>query len=63
MTELLNPKLSENAIFCVIFVVYLGHGHFHPVAVFFSLETAFGREALTKFPMTGTQKSRVASLS
>ena len=44
MTGVLNSKSSEmgHFFFCVILVVYLGHGIFHPVAVFFFSKTVFG---------------------
>ena len=39
-----NPKSSEiGHLFCMIFVVYLGHGICHPVAVLFFFQSVFGR--------------------
>ena len=39
LTELLNPKSSENTphLFCMILVVYLGRGIFHPVYIYISV--------------------------
>ena len=43
-TERLDPKSSEigHCSFCIILVVYLDHGVFHPVAVMFLSKPVFG---------------------
>ena len=39
-----SPKIFGNRpFFCVLFVVYLGHGIFHPVVVFRFSKSDFGK--------------------
>ena len=64
MTGLLNQKIVGigSFFFCMILVVYLGHGMFHPVTVLFFLPIRFGGEVLSS-QIEEPQKKTGAPLS
>ena len=62
MTGPLTSKSSETGqLVRVILLVYLGHGSFHPVAVFVFYKSVFGRGLDSQ--VEETQKQSGASLS